>query len=88
MQLIGVKAKARLLKTARIKTEIMGDQFGWTALDRALKTELDAHRQTFVSKSIIPGLGNSDNPSQIITYDISHYLNIPFDCVILVNPYV
>ena len=67
----------------------MGDQFGFAPLDRALKTELlDAHGQTFVSESIIPGLGNRDNASQIITYDISHYLNIPFDCVILVNPYV
>jgi hypothetical protein len=52
MQLIGIKAKARLLKITRIKTEIMGDQFGFAPLDRALKAELlDAHRQTFVSKS-------------------------------------
>ena len=80
MQLIGVKAKARLLKTARIKTEIMGDQFGWTALDRALKTELDAHRQTFVSKSIIPGLGNSDNPSQFRAISLPGIGLVGHDC--------
>ena len=63
--LLRVKAKACLVKTARIKVEIMGDQFGWTALDRALKTELlDTHGQTFVSESIIPGFDNSDNASQ------------------------
>jgi hypothetical protein len=64
MQLIGIKAKARLLKTTRIKTEIMGDQFGFAPLDRALKAELfDTRRQAFVSKSIIPSFGNSDNAS-------------------------
>jgi len=53
VQFIGIKAKARLLKTTRIKTEIMGDQFSFAPLDRALKAEmLDTHGQTFVSKSI------------------------------------